>query len=120
MGCTVMAYAPKIIPWIFYAVYLVLILLRTELSFRGSYLALSRTAIYLLSALISVQLFILMPLFLILNKQIPICGRIWNPADGLIGQLSYCDLPIMSSPSSTIIFMIQAALTVILIQDQIK
>ena len=74
--CDIAAYTTKFLPPVYYSVYLFQVLLRLELSFRGSHLALSRRAIVILFFFLSIMA-IGFPISMIFTMQ-PSCIWTWT------------------------------------------
>eukprot|EP01084_Bolivina_argentea_P194130 333042_1 len=101
IGCDLMAWSPKILPLIYYFTYLYQVLLRLELSFKGSFLAFNKRTIFILSLCIFVPLGLLPPFFFIANKNQSTCIGHWKPMDFSSmhkenNPLTYCGLEISS------------------------
>eukprot|EP01084_Bolivina_argentea_P103281 185021_1 len=85
--CDILAYSPKLITAIYYGCYAYHILLRLELSFKGSYLALSKRTIILLSCITGIPC-ILFPILILIFSPSP-CLWTWTPTD-INKQFSFC------------------------------
>ena len=93
LSCGIAAYSPKIIVIIYFAIYLHQILLRLELSFRGSHLALSRNSIIVLSFFILIPTIIVPTAFFsALNSDNVPCVWKWSPIDITVpSDFAVCD-----------------------------
>eukprot|EP01083_Nonionella_stella_P293553 998360_1 len=78
IGCYIVAYIPKTVPWIYYILYLYQILLRLEASFKGSPLSISKRTIIIFKVLI-IPIAVGPIWFILLNKST--CVRGWKPLD---------------------------------------
>eukprot|EP01084_Bolivina_argentea_P084888 153473_1 len=95
IGCDITSWASKLIPLIYYAIYLHQILIRLKVSFQNSFFQLNKTIVYILTALlyfISISL----SLILILNTN-PACKVAWNPADFPDEHLECCSIILSSN-----------------------
>jgi len=93
IGCD-MALSPKIVPAVYYTVYMFQIVLRLDFSFKGSYLALRKLTLYGLNAMVFVP-FIGFNVFLFISYRHHSCCSIrWNPPDLPRDSLSFCFAPI--------------------------
>eukprot|EP01084_Bolivina_argentea_P079096 143522_1 len=89
-GCSLVAYSPKIITIIYFATYLVQVLLRLEISFRGSFLALSKRTVIILAIIISIPAtFVTVTYFIFVDKP---CIWQWKPPDiNVNNNFAFCD-----------------------------
>eukprot|EP01083_Nonionella_stella_P079602 218515_1 len=78
IGCYIVAYIPKTIPWIYYILYLYQILLRLNASFKDSPLAISKRTIIIFK--LSIIPIVSGPIWIILLSESP-CVRGWKPLD---------------------------------------
>ena len=91
IGCKIVSYGPKMMPSIYYLCYLWQILLRLKLSFKDSYLALSKHSIRILYLLIFIPIISSVILFFIYNRHESTCLAKWDPMDFPSKHLDYCD-----------------------------
>ena len=98
--CKLLAYLVFYIPPCFYALYLIIIVLRLELSFKDSYLALSKRSLYTLCALIFVIPLSATTTLLIDGFDLD-CISTWNRSD-FDQEITFCVVP----SSSLLIFRI--------------
>eukprot|EP01083_Nonionella_stella_P108169 314305_1 len=80
IGCYIVAYIPKVVPGVYYGLYLYQILLRLESSFRDSCLAISKRTIIIFKVLI-IPILTGPIWFLILNRGETACVRGWKAHD---------------------------------------
>eukprot|EP01084_Bolivina_argentea_P319152 553584_1 len=93
--CMIVAYSPKMIPFVYFTLVFHQLIYRLETSFRGSFLSLSKTSricIYLITYVPAV--FILPPLFFAFLPS-P-CSHIWTPSDfkhwNNTNSFAFCDV----------------------------
>eukprot|EP01084_Bolivina_argentea_P168341 291962_1 len=89
-SCTWIAYSPKIITIIYFAIYLLNVLLRLELSFRDSHLALSKKSTITLGIVILIPCtFVTITYFLFVDEP---CIWPWQPPDITVNaDFAFCD-----------------------------
>eukprot|EP01084_Bolivina_argentea_P029656 55065_1 len=80
-GCDLTAYSPQIVPILYYGIYLYQVLLRLELSFADSFLALTKRSTIVLASFILIPLTIIPILHFILNRKNTACIQLWKPMD---------------------------------------
>ena len=90
--CKWFAYLPHFIPAIYYAIYLMMILIRLEMSFKDTDFALSRRTVHILRISILI-LPVVVTGSLALDVTVPSCLNTWSAPD-LAYDLSYCWLPV--------------------------
>lgn len=90
VGCDIVAYLPKLSPFLYYGLYLSQILLRLQLSFEDSYLAMSKCTVYLLKVRIRLKPFANTKLYFICEGasgcfcvQLHVCFLCGSPAPNL-------------------------------------
>ena len=92
-SCDILGYSPLIVPAPYYLVYLYQILLRLDLSFKGSYLELSKRNLYTLGALTLIPVICGTIFFFIINLSEKACIASWIPDDFKYDDFTYCDVP---------------------------
>ena len=87
------AYSSRIVPFVYYGIYLYQILLRLYASFKGSYLELSRCQLYTLGGFAFIP--VIIALIIILTSSAP-----WTPTDIKSDNLELCTLalPVLDYP----------------------
>ena len=88
--CDVFAYSVRIAPFYFYCCYLLQILFRLEVSFKGSYLAVSNYFVWTMSIIILLHTLILSPVYI---GNVDVCSQEWYPND-IDDRLLFCSLPL--------------------------
>eukprot|EP01084_Bolivina_argentea_P238255 400272_1 len=89
--CALIAYSPKVISIVYFAIYLCQVLFRLEASFRGSFLAISKRYFLSLAVFILIPSIIVPSSFLILVDK-P-CIWKWDPIDiQTNNEFGFCDL----------------------------
>eukprot|EP01084_Bolivina_argentea_P316180 547994_1 len=87
--CELSAISPKFISFLYYAIFLLFILFRLKISFKGSYFEISQRNLYLLSLFIIIPAIIL-PILLTIYLNTP-CIWDWKPIDlNLKDPLTFC------------------------------
>ena len=104
IGCDIMAYSPKIIPWPYYLVYLYQVLLRLDSSLKGSYLELSKKTLYFLNAITVIPVIIAPIIFFILNRSERTCIAPWKPNDFHYDNFSNCWLPLQQNSIALLVY----------------
>ena len=89
--CVITAYLPKLIPSIFYGVYLYQILTKIQKSFAGSYLSMSKLTYNILLFFVVAPAVLFGVIFVIFNDK-SVCGQKWIPSD-VASELYFCSLP---------------------------
>ena len=89
------AYSSKILPAVYYLIYLYLILLRLNSSFKGSYLESSKWRLYLLYGLTIIPIITGLIIFLVLTRDKGPCVAPWEADNSpFVVDLQYCTLPL--------------------------
>eukprot|EP01083_Nonionella_stella_P071922 193533_1 len=103
MHCAAVAFAPKVLPVIYYGVYCYQVLIRLISSFKRSYLALNKCIVYTLYILVFFPSFLFPALFFWMNRDHSSCIAIWHPVDISHNEgFSFCALPISKAASNVI------------------
>ena len=92
--CSIVAYTPKIMPCLYYLVYLYQILMRLRTSFIDSYLEISKHVYGILLGSILIPMIIGPITFFIFNSTETTCIAKWNPKDFPQLGLTYCEYQI--------------------------
>lgn len=95
-SCQIYAFIPKIIPILFYVLYLYQIMSRLETSLSNSYLAIGKNVVYIFYGLIFIPIISGWIVFIILNSKETICFHEWNGSglDIKDEQFGFCDFPL--------------------------
>ena len=90
------AYSPKILPILYYLIYLYQIFLRLNTSFKGSYLELSKRNLYILGGFVNIPIIIGNIIFFTITRDTRPCVATWKPADFQFDDdLQYCIFPVV-------------------------
>ena len=104
IGCDIAAFSPKMVPMMYYAVYLYQILLRLDCSFKGSYLSLNRLTFAVLASLVFVPLLIFVAFCISIYHDHSGCLKQWDPLDfSFSDEFSFCNLPILDVPGAVLL-----------------
>lgn len=84
--CAITAYTPRILPYLFYFIYIFQILFRIEAAFRDSYLAISKDILNIITVLLCMEGIVLSPFCLLMDPGVSSCvatWKAWNDSDNV-------------------------------------